>query len=218
MNTKLSIGILSILLLVSCDFNKSKQSYFIEDEPLEDSAFVENTVQDSVQRVEEELEQKKQAEQERIAQEEERKRQAIYDRYINNSLPTGATPYAKYYGKNSSCSGYDCSKIKVRTSNSDVLVTIKKDDRVVRHAYVQSNDSYTFSLPNGAYQIFFYYGKGWDPQKEMKNGKIKGGFIEDESFGKDDEQFLEDNILTYELILQQNGNFSTQPSDSDEAL
>ncbi len=81
-------------------------------------------------------------------------------KYINNSLSTGATPYAKYYGSNKKCEYGDCSQIKVVTSNSDVLVTIKEDDKVVRHAYIKANDSYTFSFPNGKYQVFLYYGRG----------------------------------------------------------
>lgn len=52
----------------------------------------------------------------------------------------------------------------------------------------------------------------------MKNGEIKGGFIANEDFGKDDPQSLYNNVLTYELILQQNGNFSTRPSNPEEAL
>ena len=157
---------------------------------------------------------------EREAREEKaRREQEIYNKYINNSLSTGATPYSKYYGGNATCNDYGCSQIKVKTpSNSDVLVTIKRNNKVVRHAFIRAGSSYTFSFPNGTYQTFFYYGKGWNPQKEMKNGEIKGGFIANEDFGKDEPQSLHNNILEYELILQQNGNFSTRPSNSAEAL
>ena len=100
-----------------------------------------------------------------------------------------------------------------------MIVTIKNSaKKVVRHAYINSGSSYTFSLPNGTYQTFFYYGKGWNPEKPMKGGKIKGGFITNESFGKDDPVYLNNNILEYELILQINGNFSTRPSNPEEAL
>lgn len=154
--------------------------------------------------------------------ENERKEKEIYARYINSSLPNGSTPYSYCYGSNESCSEYGCSQIRVRTpQNSDVLVTIKKNDVVVRHAYISAGSSYTFELPNGSYQPFFYYGKGWNPEKFMKNascGEIKGGFISDEQFGKDQIQSLSNNILEYELILQQNGNFSTQPSNQNDAL
>lgn len=158
----------------------------------------------------------------RIAREallkKEREERVQYEKYIRNSLRTGATPYSKYYGTNASCNEYGCSQIKVTTSNSDVLITIKNDGKVVRHAYINSGDSYTFSFPNGTYQTFFYYGKGWNPEKEMKGGKIKGGFIADVSFGKDNPQTLNDNILEYQLILQEHGNFSTRPSNPEEAL
>jgi hypothetical protein len=138
------------------------------------------------------------------------------------SLPTGATPYAQYYGGNSSCNKWGCSQIKVLTpNNSDVLVTIKKYGKVVRHAYIRANNSYTFELPNGIYQPFFYYGKGWNTNKRMKRADgttILGGFISNESFGKDSPQNLNNQILEYRLILQPNGHFSTKPSNSSEAL
>ena len=54
--------------------------------------------------------------------------------------------------------------------------------------------------------------------KETDCGTLKGGFISNENFGKDSPQSLSNNILKYELILQQNGNFSTSPSNSDEAF
>ena len=139
-----------------------------------------------------------------------------------NYLRTGATPYAYCYGKNVVCSSYGCSQIKVKTPyNSDVLVTIKKSGVVVKHAYIQKGHSYTFSFPNGTYQVFFYYGSDWNPNKLMKRsvcGGIKGGFNKNESFGKDYKQTLSNQVLSYELILQSNGNFSTKPSNSNEAF
>ncbi len=144
------------------------------------------------------------------------------EKYINNSLSTGSTPYSNMYGANSPCSNWGCSQIKVKTPyNSDVLVTIKKGDKVVRHAYIKAGSSYTFEVPDGTYQPFFYYGKGWNPEKIMKqtpDGPLKGGFVTKEEFGKDSPQTLSNNILEYELILQYNGNFSTKPSNAKEAL
>ena len=70
-------------------------------------------------------------------QEQEKLRQAVIDKYISNSLSTGATPYAYCFGSNNSCIESGCSQIKVKTPhNSDVLVTIKKNDKVFRHAYI----------------------------------------------------------------------------------
>lgn len=160
-------------------------------------------------------------EQERLEKEEEQKEIALKQIYQDNALKTGAMPYSYCFGSKNSCSS-GCSKIKVEAPyGSDVLVSIKKDDVVVRHAYIRSGGAFTFNLPNGSYQPFFYYGKGWNPNKFIKTtscGDLKGGFVSSETVGKDDSQYLDNNILTYTLILQQNGNFSTSPSDKGEAF
>ena len=112
----------------------------------------------------------------------------IEDYYSNNSLYNGAQPYSYCYGKNPYCTppnGYaDCSSIEVKAPfNSDVLVLIKKNNRVYSHGYIKAGRSYKFKLKNGNYQPFFYYGKGWNPNKFMKKascGTIKGGFIKNE--------------------------------------
>lgn len=144
------------------------------------------------------------------------------EQYKENSLKNGAKPYSYCFGSSNSCGRHGCSQISVKTPyNSDVLVTIKKNDKVYRHAYVRAGSSYVFNFSNGTYQAFFYYGKGWNPNKFMKNtscGKLKGGFISNEHFGKDYPQNLYNQILSYELILQPNGNFSTKPSNKEEAF
>lgn len=132
--------------------------------------------------------------------------------YINNHLSTGDTPYP--------CTGISGrqSQIEVKTgggSESDVVVIIKRDDIIVRNAYIVSGDSYTFNLPNGSYQVFFYGGEGWNPEKNMPSGVV-GGFVANESFSKDEPITLKHQSLVYELILQRDGNFSTEPSSADE--
>jgi hypothetical protein len=203
-----------LLVLSSCESEAERKQRLATEE--------QQRIELEEKRKAEEVERALQFERERIAREvrleNERKERAVYNKYINNSLNTGTTPYSNYFGGNSTCNEYGCSEIKVVTSNSDVIVTIKKNDRVVRHAYIKSGSNYTFSFPNGTYQTFFYYGKGWNPEKKMKGGKMKGGFIENEVFGKDKPQTLSNSILEYQLILQENGNFSTKPSNAEEAF
>jgi hypothetical protein len=143
------------------------------------------------------------------------------DKWNNNSLATGSTPYASTYGRNHSCNEWGCSQIKVKApNNSDVLVIIKRGDKygkVIRHAYIQALETYIFELRDGTYQVFFYYGKGWNPRKKMTNG-LKGGFVLNESFSKDEPQTIENGVLSYSLVLQTNGNFQTKSSDESEAL
>lgn len=45
-----------------------------------------------------------------------------------------------------------------------------------------------------------------------------GGFVLGENFGKDDYISLYSQGMTYELLLQQNGNLSTEPSSMNEAF
>jgi hypothetical protein len=54
--------------------------------------------------------------------------------------------------------------------------------------------------------------------KQTPEGDIRGGFVANEYFGKDESQTLKNQSLTYELILQTNGNFTTKPSNAEEAF
>lgn len=135
------------------------------------------------------------------------------DPYYNNSLRTGSSPYT-----NNSSSVENESNICVRTSsnsNCDVVVIVKRGDVIARNAYIKAGGSHTFYLSNGTYQVFFYGGKGWNPNKAMPNG-LQGGFVANESYSKDYPVSLEYQSLTYELIPQPNGNFSTAQSSAEE--
>jgi hypothetical protein len=132
-------------------------------------------------------------------------------------------PYSNCYGSSNYCET-DCSEIMIETSplGSDILVLIKNQyGRVVRHGYIQSGRSFRFNIPDGKYQVFFYSGKGWNPNKKMPSGSCNnliGGFVEDESVTKDDYITLEGQIVTYQLTLQINGNFKEKASSKDEAF
>ena len=208
---KIKIIALLSLALLSCNQKQETNSFEVNQQS--DSLVVTENPENIVPQETEEEKRTREENEEKIIKEKE-----MEELYSNNSLQTGSTPYSEYYGGNSDCDSQGCSKINVTTSNSDVLVTIKKNDKVVRHAYIQAGDSYSFSFPNGTYQAFFYYGEGWNPEKTMKGGELKGGFISNEEVGKDDPQSLSNNVLEYRLVLQQNGNFSTRPSNIEEAL
>jgi hypothetical protein len=148
---------------------------------------------------------------------------AFEEQWKYNSLSTGSMPYASCYGSSNYCSDWSCSKIKVLTGGSgDVLVSIKNTNgKVVRHAYIKGGNSFTFSVPDGSYQVFFYSGTGWNPNKQMPSSScsyLKGGFVSNENVTKDNYINLYSQIMTYELILQQQGNFSTKPSSKNEAF
>jgi hypothetical protein len=142
---------------------------------------------------------------------------------------TGATPWENCYGKNVACKRYPkdgylvgCSEINVKTSNySSVVAIVKRYDKVLKHAYISAGSSYSFEVPNGSYQVYFYYGKYWDRSKEIQSNqcfKIYGGFKEDESVSKDNPITLNDQIMSYTLTQVTNGNFSPKSSNLEEAL
>ena len=141
--------------------------------------------------------------------------------YESNSLSTGASPYTTYYGNNYKCPYDQCSGIRVTApAESDIVVIIKRnnqDGKVVSHGYIRAGQTYQFDIPDGTYQTFFYYGEGWNPNKDMRNG-VKGGFVKDEIFSKDNPQDMYSGILTYVLELQRDGNFQTRGSDADEVF
>lgn len=139
--------------------------------------------------------------------------------YLHNSLSTGATPYKEFYGKNYQCPYAQCSGIKITApQESDIVVIIKrnnKDGKVIQHGYIRAGDTCQFDIPDGTYQTFFYYGKGWNPNKEMTGG-IRGGFVKNEIFSKDNPQNIYSGVLTYVLQLQRDGNFQTKSSNRNE--
>lgn len=134
----------------------------------------------------------------------------------------GATPWRNCFGPNAGCDYAGCSEIVVTASKlSDVMVIIKRNNKIVKHAYVHAGRSYTFELPDGTYQPFFYYGRDWDPNKVMHSescSEMKGGFTSNESFDKDFPETLSGMILSYELYEQIDGNFNTKPSNAQEAF
>lgn len=147
---------------------------------------------------------------------------AFEEQWKYNSLSTGEMPYSYCFGSNNYCEDYGCSRITVLTGSTDALVTIK-DSRgdVIRHGYINSGRSFSFNLPDGTYQVFFYSGSGWNPNKIMKStscGALKGGFVSNENVTKVDSHALYNKEWTIELILQENGNLQTQPSSQSEAL
>lgn len=162
-------------------------------------------------------------EQQRYEQQLEQQRQLEYQ-YGSNSLSNNSEPYSRWYGSNAYYDDYTPhSQIHVRaSSSSDVIVIVRYNNAngaVAGHRYIKAGQSGTIYLQNKKnYQVFFYHGNGWYPNKEMSNG-ILGGFVKDESFTKDDSvQYLDNEILTYTLTQQQFGNFAPGQSNQNEVF
>ena len=135
---------------------------------------------------------------------------------------TGATPWADCFGENISCNYYGCSGITVNTSSVDPVVAIvKKNNRVIKHAYISANSSYTFEVKDGTYQVFFYYGEKWISNLYMPSDEctlLTGGWSENSSVSKDDPIKLKNSTMEYTLSLRTDGNFKPDKSSLKEVF
>lgn len=136
-----------------------------------------------------------------------------YDTYINNQLKTGAKPYKKYYRSRTGRNYID-----FKTSGNDYVVIVRNysSSDVVNHIYIRAGDSGRLYLPNGTYSIFFYGGKGWNPN--MENGNVTGGFVSGGHIQKDEPVTLFNQYGEYTLYPVQNGNLQLQEASEAEAF
>lgn len=136
-----------------------------------------------------------------------------YDAYIDNQLMTGSKPFNDYYN---SLTGDNYLDFK--TSGCDYVVIVRdyNSSDVVNHVYIRAEDTGRLYLPNGTYNIYFYGGKGWNP--EMQNGNVKGGFVSEGHVQKDGPVDLYNQCGVYTLYPVQDGNLQLQKASKDEAL
>ena len=210
--------LLATALAICCDPNHQSEFYSIQRDDIHGyEEFIRKYPSSSfVQDAQERIETAK--EEARVREEQER----MVNQYGGNSLSNGSQPYSMWYGGNQYYDDYTPhSEITVKAPyNSDVIAIVRYDNMngsVAGHKYIKAGQSVTIYLRNGHYyQTFFYYGKGWCPDKEM-SGKVRGGFVSNELFSKDGTpSYLDNQILSYELTLQRDGNFQTNPSNEGE--
>ena len=152
-----------------------------------------------------------------------------YDEYRNNSLATGAKPYASYFGKAQTGKNF----IDFKTSGSNDYVAIVKrhsNNKYVNHTYIKGGDNARLYVPSGTYDVYFYSGSGWNPN--MVVGQFTGGFVEGGTMQKDGPiQLVSETIslddgstqlrtayMEYTLYPVSNGNLILQSADIENVL
>jgi len=102
----------------------------------------------------------------------------------------------------------------------DLVVTVKNAYvNVYRHVYIKAYQSYTIYVQDGTYQVFFYHGQGWNPQKVVAQtncGNLKGGFVQNESFSCGEKERLTNQVLTYSFT--DSGYWSPKNTTAKEAF
>ena len=136
-----------------------------------------------------------------------------YETYIDNQLKTGTKPYTEYYRSRTGSNYLD-----FKTSGNDYVIIVKdyESSDVVNHIYIRAGDTGRLYLPNGTYNIYFYGGKGWNP--DMENGNVKGGFVSGGTIQKDGPVVLYNQYGEYTLYPVQNGNLQLQRASKGEAF
>ena len=128
-------------------------------------------------------------------------------------LKTGSKPYKEYYRSRTGDNYLD-----FKTSGNDYVIIVKDYGSfdVVNHIYVRAGDTGRLYLPNGTFNIYFYGGKGWNP--DMENGNVKGGFVSGGNIQKDGPVELYNQYGEYTLYPVQNGNLQLQGASKGEAF
>ena len=126
-------------------------------------------------------------------------------------------PYANIYGKNRE--NGPCAVTVTASPELAVIVIIRHDNidgRVAGHLLIEKGSSGTICLTVGTFQTFFYFGRDWEPRREMDCG-LFGGFINGEIFQEDPvaKNYTEGMMWEYKLRLVSNGNFAPVSTDKD---
>ena len=128
---------------------------------------------------------------------------------------TGVKPYASIYGKDKTGK----NTISFKTSKgTDYIVIIKTNslEKVIGHIYIRGGDSTSLHIPNGKYNVFFYTGLDWNPDKQKD--VVFGGFMKMEHLQKDGPINIYNQNIQYTLYPVQNGNLVLKEADETEAF
>lgn len=137
------------------------------------------------------------------------------DEYRNNSLKTGSKPYASFFGR--AKTGEDYIDFKTSAGNDYVVIVKRhKDGRYINHIYIQGGDNARMYVPDGNYDVYFYSGYGWNPNKQV--GRFTGGFVVGGDMQKDGPVKLESAYLEYTLYPVVNGNLVLEGANVDNVF
>lgn len=98
---------------------------------------------------------------------------------IGNRLKNGDSPYNHFYGKGKFDENSSNSITVNNRKNQDAVVFLVEyhSDKIIRNEFLLAKSNITFNkIPNGTYYIKAFLGNDWNPNKRIKNGRLKGSF------------------------------------------
>lgn len=121
------------------------------------------------------------------------------------------SPYDKIFGEGISVAEARNTITVTNCETSEVVVCLVekgKGGRTIRNEYFGPGLSYKIvGIPNGTYYIKAYFGKHWNPDKLLNNGKVKGGFDQEIGFYRSDKRnnlFIVDQHYSGENLVYAN--------------
>ncbi|MCC7301084.1 MAG: J domain-containing protein [Bacteroidia bacterium] len=107
------------------------------------------------------------------------------------------SPYDSIFGGSWILEGNHNSVIVVNTNQAEAVVCLQETNppyRTIRNEYLEPGDSYRLNaIPQGTYYLKAYFGRDWDPELLLFNGKVKGGFRRSYGYYKSDKK---ENLFT----------------------
>ena len=147
----------------------------------------------------------------------------VLTHYKGNSLKNGSSPYNSLFGKGVYNKSHNNWILFKNGQGADAIVCLVNcySGRTIRNEYIRAGTTFKMTnIPNGTYYIKAFFGKDWNPNKTILNGKGRGAFDTDNSFMKCDNQDdliqLEDNGYRYStgtmtLYTVASGNVRQKP-------
>lgn len=138
-----------------------------------------------------------------------------FSQYAGNRLDTGDKPYASQVGKAKTGSRY--LEATASPGETDYIMIVKKasNGQWVNHVYIHAGTKGRLNVPAGTYNVYFYSGQGWCPDKPINN--LLGAFVEENELGKDANVNLSDyEGYSYKLYPVSSGNFQVQYANKEE--
>lgn len=147
--------------------------------------------------------------------------------YTTIQYGTGDKPFADFYGSGVYDRGSRNSLKIENGSDTDALLFLESlDGKKIRHVYIMRGESFTMTkIPGGQYIMKVMQGNSWNPDKYNGDGAPSGGFMEDNSISKSEEndpfvypssssqKYREYSITLYKV---RNGNMASENIDESE--
>jgi hypothetical protein len=134
-------------------------------------------------------------------------------KFSGNRLKTGDSPYDSYFGKGFYDQKYQNKLEIINNSEQEVIVCLTEyhdKKRTIRNEYVRAEEIFTMtSIPNGTYFLKCFFGKDWNPDTLLFDGKLRGFFDSNQNFTASDQikdlikmNQGENSFTTYTITLK----------------